>query len=51
MLLLGERPTGIGILGVLAVGLGIYVLLPHFARTAWLAPSAPSGPGPRGGRC
>jgi drug/metabolite transporter (DMT)-like permease len=39
MLLLGERPTGIGILGVLAVGLGIYVLhLPHFARTAWLAP-------------
>ena len=39
MLLLGERPTGFGILGVLAVGLGIYVLhLPHFARTAWLAP-------------
>ena len=39
MLLLGERPSGIGILGVLTVGLGIYVLhLPHFARTAWLAP-------------
>ena len=39
MLLLGERPSGLGILGVLTVGLGIYVLhLPHFARTAWLAP-------------
>jgi drug/metabolite transporter (DMT)-like permease len=39
MLLLGERPTGIGILGVLTVGFGVYVLhLPGFARSAWLAP-------------
>jgi drug/metabolite transporter (DMT)-like permease len=39
ILLLGERPTAIGLLGVLTVGLGVYVLhLPHFARTAWLAP-------------
>jgi drug/metabolite transporter (DMT)-like permease len=39
ILLLGERPTGTGSLGVLTVGLGVYVLhLPHFARTAWLAP-------------
>jgi drug/metabolite transporter (DMT)-like permease len=39
VLLLGERPAGIGILGILTVGLGVYVLhLPHFARTAWLAP-------------
>jgi drug/metabolite transporter (DMT)-like permease len=39
VLLLGERPTSLGLLGVLTVGLGVYVLhLPHFARTAWLAP-------------
>ncbi|HEY7602084.1 MAG TPA: DMT family transporter [Methylomirabilota bacterium] len=39
MLLLGERPTGIGLVGVLTVGLGVYVLhLPAFRRTVWLAP-------------
>jgi drug/metabolite transporter (DMT)-like permease len=39
MLLLGERPTGIGMLGVLTVALGVYVLhLPDFARAAWLMP-------------
>jgi drug/metabolite transporter (DMT)-like permease len=39
MLLLGERPTRIGMMGVLTVGLGVYVLhLPDFARTSWLAP-------------
>jgi drug/metabolite transporter (DMT)-like permease len=38
-LVLGERPTGIGIVGIMLVGLGVYVLhLPALGRPAWLAP-------------
>jgi drug/metabolite transporter (DMT)-like permease len=46
ILVLGERPTGIGLLGALTVGLGVYVLhLPPGARTAWLAPVRALGGG------
>jgi drug/metabolite transporter (DMT)-like permease len=39
VLLLGERPTGTGVLGALVVGLGVYVLhLPSFDPAAWLTP-------------
>ena len=39
VLILGERPSRLGILGILTVGLGVYVLhLPHFRRSAWLTP-------------
>jgi drug/metabolite transporter (DMT)-like permease len=46
-LVLGERPAGVGLLGALTVGLGVYVLhLPHGARTAWLAPVRALGGAP-----
>jgi drug/metabolite transporter (DMT)-like permease len=39
VLVLAERPTGTGLLGALAVGLGVYVLhLPGLERGRWLAP-------------
>lgn len=39
VLVLGERPTGTGILGALVVGLGVYVLhLPGLGRGQWVAP-------------